>query len=46
MKDGLIVGFALGLVCGALLVNSSHQAKDMVDKGKRAVKKQMQKLKD
>lgn len=44
MKDGIIVGFALGLICGALLATNCSEAKDVVNKGKRAMKKQIQKL--
>ncbi len=46
MKDCLLVGFALGMLCGALIVSQSHGAKQVVEKGKKAMKKQIKKMVD
>ncbi len=45
MKEGLIVGMAIGLVTGALLFKHSETAKEMVNKGEKAVKKEINEMK-
>lgn len=44
MKEGLIVGLALGVLTGALLATQNSRVADMVQKGKSAVKKQVEKI--
>lgn len=44
MKDGILCGMAIGLVAGALLVSNSAKARQMVEKGKKEVKKQIEKI--
>lgn len=39
MKDGLIIGMAVGLIAGALLTKNSPEVKKMVEKGEEQVKK-------
>ena len=45
MKDCALICFALGLMVGAVIVSNSDKAMEMVEKGKKAVKKQIQKIK-
>ncbi len=45
MKEGLFVGMALGLVTGALLFKHSEAAKEIVNKGEKAVKKEINEMK-
>ncbi len=56
MKDSLIIGLTLGFLAGAVLVTKNEKAREMVedgakameekiDQGKKAVKKQMEKMK-
>ncbi len=42
----MIVGFGAGLVAGALLYKHSQEAKQLVNKGEKAVKKEMENLKE
>ena len=42
----LLVGFGAGLVTGALLYKHSQDAKNLVNKSEKAVKKEMQDMKD
>ncbi len=44
MKDCLLLGMALGLIAGALIVTNNPKAEEIVQKGKKAVKKQVEKL--
>ena len=44
MKDGLLLGMALGFIVGAIVVTNSAKAEAIVQKGKRAIKKQVEKL--
>ena len=44
MKDGLIIGMALGILVGAVAVGTSKQAQNMINKGKNAIKKRIQNL--
>lgn len=44
MKDCLLIGMALGLIAGALIVTNNPKAEALVQKGKKAVKKQVEKL--
>lgn len=44
MKDGLLIGLALGLIAGALIVTNNSKVEQIVQKGKKAVKKQLEKL--
>ncbi|MEG1500108.1 MAG: hypothetical protein RR400_03480 [Clostridia bacterium] len=45
MKEGLIVGMALGLIAGAVLVKNSPEVKKLVDKGEKSVKDSIKKIK-
>ena len=45
MKDCALICFALGLMVGAVIVSNNEKAMEMVEKGKKAVKKQIQKMK-
>lgn len=45
MKEGLIVGMALGLIAGAIIVKNNQEVEKMVDKGEKAVKNTMKQLK-
>lgn len=45
MKDGILCGLALGFIAGALYVTSNAKAQEMVEKGKKEVKKQIEKMK-
>lgn len=44
MKESLIVGLAIGLLTGAVLATHNRQVSDLVEKGKNAVKKQIEKI--
>ncbi len=44
MKEGLILGMAIGIIAGAVIVGSSKKAQDIVEKGKKAVKKKIEKM--
>ena len=44
MKDGLLLGMALGFIVGAIVVTNSAKAEAIVQKGKKAIKKQVEKL--
>lgn len=44
MKDSLLVGLAVGAIAGALYVSQNKKAQQVVEKGKRAVKKQIDKM--
>lgn len=44
MKDCFLMGIALGLIAGALIVTNNVKAEELVEKGKRAVKKQIEKM--
>ena len=44
MSDCTLLGFAVGMVAGALIVSNSAKAREMVDKGKKAVKEQVEKI--
>ena len=41
MRDSLLIGVVLGLVGGALLFKHSPAAKDIVNKGEKAVKQEI-----
>jgi len=45
MSDCTLLGFAVGMVAGALIVANSSKAKELVDKGQKAVKEKVEKLK-
>lgn len=45
MSDCAMLGFALGLIAGAVIVTSNQKAQDIVEKGKKAVKQQIEKIK-
>lgn len=45
MKDCCLLSMALGFVIGALIVADSEKAQDLVEKGKKAVKEQIKKIK-
>ncbi len=42
----MIMGFGAGLVTGALLYKHSQEAKQLVNKGEKAVKKEVENLKE
>lgn len=44
MKEGLLIGMALGLIAGALIVTNNKKAEELVQKGKKAIKKQVEKI--
>ncbi len=44
MKDSLIVGLVLGVLTGAVLATYNRDVAKVVEKGKQAVKKQMEKM--
>ena len=44
MKEGLIIGMALGVLVGGIVVGSSKKAQQLVSKSKNAIKKQIQNL--
>ena len=44
MNDCTLLGFAVGMVAGALIVANSKKAQEVVEKGKKAVKQQVEKL--
>ena len=43
-KDNLLFGMMLGAVIGAVYATSNKQAQAMVQKGKNALKKELQKM--
>lgn len=45
MNDCTLMGFAVGLLAGALIVASNKKAQEIVEKGKKAVKQQIEKMK-
>ena len=45
MNDCMLLGFAVGLVAGAVIVSNSKKAQELVEKGKKAVKQQVEKMK-
>jgi len=45
MKDCVIIGMALGLIAGALIVSNNQKAQQLVEKGKKVVKEQVEKMK-
>ena len=44
MKEGIILGMAAGVLIGGIIVGTSKKAQQMVNKGKNAIKKQIQNL--
>ena len=42
----MVVGFGAGLVAGALLYKHSQEAKQLVNKGEKAVKKEVENMKE
>ena len=44
MKEGLIIGMAVGILVGGVIVGTSKKAQQLVNKGKNAIKKQIQNL--
>lgn len=42
----MVVGFGAGLVAGALLYKHSQEAKNLVNKGEKAVKKEVENMKE
>lgn len=45
MNDCTLLGFAVGMVAGALLVANNSKAQEIVEKGTKAVKQQVEKIK-
>lgn len=41
MKEGLVCGMFLGLIAGALLYKHNDAAKDLINKGEQAIKKEI-----
>ena len=44
MKDGVLLGMAVGAIIGAYVVTTNSKAEDFVIKGKNTLKKQIDKL--
>ena len=44
MKDGILVGMALGFLIGAIVVTNNEKAKEIVNKGKKIAKEQVKKI--
>lgn len=44
MKEGIIVGMALGFLVGAVLVQGNKQAQEMVKQGKQAISKKAKEI--
>ncbi len=44
MKDCLLIGMALGVIAGALIVTNNPKAKELAEKGKKAIKKHVEKI--
>ena len=45
LNDCTLLGFAIGMVAGALIVSNNKKAQEIVEKGKKAVKQQVEKIK-
>lgn len=45
MNDCTLIGFAIGMMAGALIVSNNKKAQEIVEKGKKAVKQQIEKMK-
>ena len=45
MNDCTLMGFAVGLLAGALIVANNKKAQENVEKAKKAVKQQIEKMK-
>ena len=45
MNDCYMIAFGLGIIAGALMVSKNEKAQELVEKGKKAVKKQIEKMK-
>lgn len=45
MKEGLIIGMALGFIAGAIIVKNNQEVEKMVNKGEKVVKNTMKQLK-
>lgn len=45
MNDCTLMGFAVGLLAGALIVANNKKAQEIVEKGKKSVKQQIEKMK-
>ena len=41
MKEGLVCGMLLGLIAGALLYKHNDTAKDLINKGEKAIKEEL-----
>lgn len=44
MRDGILVGMSLGIIVGAVLVNTNKKAEKLVESGKEKLKEQINKL--
>ncbi len=44
MKEGLIIGMALGFIAGAIIVKNNQEVEKMLNKGEKAVKNTMKQL--
>ncbi len=45
MKDCVIISMAIGVIVGALVVSNSEKARQFVNKSKKALKEQVEKMK-
>lgn len=46
MKDCLLIGMALGFIAGAVLIQGSREAQELVKQGKKAVKDKLEIIKE
>ena len=46
MKDSLLIGMALGFIAGAIVVTQNSKSREIVERGKKAVKDQVKKMID
>lgn len=44
MKEGLLCGVALGMVAGIMLYKYNDKAKEIVNKGEKAIKNELKKV--
>lgn len=44
MKDSLLIGMAIGALAGAMYVTNNKKAQSVMEKGKKTLKKQLDKL--
>ena len=44
MKEGMIIGIMLGMIAGAIIVQSNKKAADLVEMGKEKLKEEINKI--